>query len=92
MAWEDISTAPKDGTIILAECISGDDESYLATVCFWTLDMLRSATGGFHHWKDGDEYWCATQDDFCVEPVRWLPGADIPESVRVVGYDKELKR
>lgn len=83
MAWEDIASAPRNGTPILAECAT-EGGTYLASVVFWTLPMLRATTPYRENWKAGDEYWSRTEDDFCCEPVRWLNGFDMPSQVNVL--------
>lgn len=86
MTWEDIATAPHDGTPILAECKDGE-ERYLASICYWTEPMLHQVTGDWL--GEEGEYWSRTEDDFAVEPVRWLAGFDMPDAVQVYGYEKE---
>ena len=82
MAWEDIKTAPMNGTPILAECRDGET-TYIASVAYWALPMLQATTPYRDNWKAGDEYWSRTEDDFCCEPIRWLKGFDMPASVTV---------
>ena len=82
LKWEDISTAPRDGTPILAEC-ADEETRYIATVAYWTVDMLKAATSQDASWKLEDEYWSLSHGDFCCEPVRWLRGFEVPDAVTV---------
>ena len=81
MRTEDISTAPKDGTPILAEC-DNNGSTYVVSVAYWTVEMLRT-TDVFSVWKADDEYWSHTSEDFCCNPVRWFPDFVMPERVEV---------
>lgn len=86
MVWESMATAPRDGTPILAEC-RDCDERYLASIVFWNEKMLHQVTDA---WLGEDaEYWSRTEDDFCVDPVRWLSSFEMPDTVSVYGYEKE---
>lgn len=79
MNWQPIDTAPKDGTVILAELDDSGDK-HISTIAYWTVDALREENQ-FITWKKEDEFWSYTHLDAACEPVRWLQDFVVPEHI-----------
>lgn len=69
--WQDISTAPKDGTKVLL--YSKDDESEIIEVCYWIEEGIYDEPG-----------WFCSDEEFCfVHPTHWMPIPDPPFTKKI---------
>ena len=81
--WQPIETAPH-GKIILAECQDGDT-TYLCSVVYWTAEALAKEFGGGRHGPDEyEDCWSRSSYDEYVEPIRWLKGFEVPDSLKIM--------
>lgn len=63
MAWLDISTAPRDGTPILAKGVDEDGGRWVYVVVW------------MNYWRDEDGFWCEALGEQFAEfkPTHWMP-------------------
>lgn len=71
--WQDIATAPKDGSYIVAGRFGRDLELIYVKHCRWmSAGEIAVLEGDWGHPEDYDPAWC-DEDDDPIYPTHWIP-------------------
>lgn len=84
--WQDIATAPKDGTrVIIAE----GEKVVRAWYVVVPYSESRDTNGRYIDHTDHDEFWMGDDGDVYDEPTHWQPEAQLPAPPIAAGGGKE---